>query len=79
MKTIDRINGTTQNSQKEVRTDKQTGLGSEKMHDYKKAQEEFEKKIDDQNHRVFGLIVNITVSMITTIIIFYLLTKAAPL
>lgn len=49
------------------------------MHDYKKAQEEFEKKIDDQNHRVFGLIVNITVSMITTIIIFYLLTKAAPL
>lgn len=38
--------------------------------------EEFEKKIDDQNSRISGLIVNIAVSMITTIIIFCLLTKA---
>lgn len=49
------------------------------MYDPKKAQEEFEKKIDDQNNRVCGLVVNITVSMITTIIVFYLLTKAGPL
>jgi hypothetical protein len=37
--------------------------------------EEFEKKIDDQNSRISGLIVNIAVSLITTIIVFCLLKK----
>lgn len=37
--------------------------------------EEFEKKIDDQNQRISGLIVNITVSLITSIIVFCLLRK----
>lgn len=49
------------------------------MYDPRKSQEECERKIDNQNHRIFGLVVNIAVSMITTIIIFCLLTKAAPL
>ena len=37
--------------------------------------EEFEKKIDDQNSRISGLVVNIAVSLITTIIVFCLLKK----
>nr|DAV38390.1 MAG TPA: hypothetical protein [Caudoviricetes sp.] len=37
--------------------------------------EEFEKKIDDQNSRVSGLVVNIAVSLVTSIIVFCLLKK----
>lgn len=37
--------------------------------------EEFEKKIEEQNSRVSGLIVNIAVSFVTTIIVFCLLKK----
>ena len=42
--------------------------------DYENKQNEFDKKIENQNRQIGGLIVNIAVSMAVTILVYFLLT-----
>ena len=49
--------------------------GGESMRsDYENRQNEFDKKIENQNRQISGLIVNIAVSMAVTILVYFLLT-----